>query len=93
MEWKDCKEEILQSKKEVGGEWRGLRSVNVKKDLRNEKVKKRKKRKEKKERQRWWRERVLYIYIYIYMRECMREVLDEDVVVAWEEMRLWVSRG
>ena len=40
MEWKDCKEEILQSKKEVGGEWRGLRSVNVKKDLRNEKVKK-----------------------------------------------------
>ena len=35
----------------------------------------------------------IYIYIYIYMRECMREVLDEDVVVAWEEMRLWVSRG
>ena len=40
MERKDCKEEILQSKKEVGREWRGLRSVNVKKDSRNEKVKK-----------------------------------------------------
>ena len=35
----------------------------------------------------------IYIYIYIYMRECMREVLDEDVVAACEEMRLWVSRG
>ena len=40
MERKDYKEEILQSKKEVGGEWRGLRSINVKKDSRNEKVKK-----------------------------------------------------
>ena len=35
----------------------------------------------------------IYIYIYIYMRECMREVLDEDVVAGCEEMRLWVSRG
>ena len=34
-----------------------------------------------------------YIYIYIYMRKCMREVLDEDVVAACEEMGLWVSRG
>ena len=95
MEWKDCKEEILQSKKEVGGEWRGLRSVNVKKDLRNEKVKKRKKRKEKKERQRWWRERVLYIYIYIYkyMRECMREVLDKYVVATSEEMGLLIPNS
>ena len=49
MERKDCKEEILQSKKEVVGEWRGLRSVNVKKDSRNEKVKKKDKDGEKKE--------------------------------------------
>ena len=27
------------------------------------------------------------------MREYMREVLDEDVVAACEEMGLWVSRG
>ena len=76
MEWKDCKEEILLSTKEVGGEWRGLRSVNMKKDSRNEKVKKRDEDGEKKESS-------------IYMRE----VLNEDVVVACEEMRLWISRG
>ena len=58
MERKDCKEEILQSKKEVGGEWRGLRSVNVKKDSRNEKVKKRDEDGEKKE-------------FYIYMCVCV----------------------
>ena len=83
MERKDCKEEILQSKKEVGGEWRGLRSVNVKKDSRNEKVKKKKNRDEDGENKKF----------YIYMREYMREVLDEDVVAACEEMGLWVSRG
>ena len=44
MERKDCKEEILESKKEVGREWRGLRSVNVKNDSRNEKVKKKRRR-------------------------------------------------
>ena len=58
MERKDCKEEILQSKKEVGGEWRVLRSLNVKKDSINEKVKKRDEDGEKKE---------FYIYIYIYI--------------------------
>ena len=58
MERKDCKEEILQSKKEVGGEWRGLRSVNVKKDSINEKVKKRDEDGEKKE-------------FYIYMCVCV----------------------
>ena len=63
MEWKDCKEEILQSKKEVGGEWRGLRSVNVKKDSRNEKVKKRDEDGEKKE---------FYIYIYICVNVCVK---------------------
>ena len=58
MKRKDYKEEILQSKKEVGGEWRGLRSINVTKDSRNEKVKKRDEDGEKKE---------FYIYIYIYI--------------------------
>ena len=52
----------------------------MKKDSRNEKVKKRDEDGENKE-------------LYIYMRKCMREVLDEDVVAACEEMRLWVSRG
>ena len=85
MERKDCKEEILQSKKEVGGEWRGLRSINVKKDSRNEKVKK--KRDEDVEKKEF------YIYVCVCVCECMREVLDEDVVAACEEMGLWVSRG
>ena len=62
MERKDCKEEILQSKKEVGGEWRGLRSVNVKKDSRNEKVKKRVEDGEKKE---------FYIYICVCVCVCV----------------------
>ena len=62
MERKDCKEEILQSKKEVGGEWRGLRSVNVKKDSRNEKVKKRDEDGEKKE---------FYIYICVCVCVCV----------------------
>ena len=48
----------------------------MKKDSRNEKVKKRDEDGEKKESS-------------IYMRE----VLNEDVVVACEEMRLWISRG
>ena len=61
MERKDCKEEILQSKKEVGGEWRGSRSVNVKKDSRNEKVNKRDEAGEKKE-----------FYIYICMNICVK---------------------
>ena len=75
MERKDCKEEILQSKKEVVGEWRGLRSVNMKKDSRNEKV--------KKKRQRCWKERVLYMCVCVCVCECMHEVLDEDVVAVW----------
>ena len=54
----------------------------MKKDSRNEEVKKRDEDGENKE-----------LYIYIYMRKCMREVLDEDVVAACEEMGLWVSRG
>ena len=64
------------------GEWRGLRSVNVKNDSRNEKVKKRDEDGEKKE-----------FYIYMCVCVCMREVLDEDVVEACKEMGLWVSRG
>ena len=63
MERKDCKEEILQSKKEVGGEWRGLRSINVKKDSRNEKVKK--KRDEDVEKKEF------YIYIYVCVCVCV----------------------
>ena len=90
MERKDCKEEILQSKNEVGGEWRGLRSVNVKKDSRNEKVK-------KKETKMLKRKSSLYIYVCVCVCvcvcECMREVLDEDVVATCEEMGLWVRRG
>ena len=86
MERKDCKEEILQSKKEVGGEWRVLRSLNVKKDSINEKVKKRDEDGEKKEF-------YICVCVCVCMRECMREVLDEDVVAACEEMGLWVSRG
>ena len=86
MERKDCKKEILQSKKEVAGESRGLRSVNVKKDSRNEKVKKRDEDGEKKEF-------YIYVCVCVCMRESIREVLDEDVVAACEEMRLWVSRG
>ena len=64
----------------------------MKKDSINEKVKKRDEDGEKKE---------FYIYmcvcvcvcVCVCMRECMREVLDEDVVAACEEMGLWVSRG
>ena len=61
MKRKDYKEEILQSKKEVGGEWRGLRSINVTKDSRNEKVKKRDEDGEKKE---------FYIYICVCVCVC-----------------------
>ena len=37
----------------------------------------------------------IYIYVCVCVRvcACAREVLDEDVVAACEEMGLWVSRG
>ena len=57
----------------------------MKKDSRNEKVKK--KRDEDVEKKEF------YIYICVCVYECMREVLDEEVVAACEEMGLWVSRG
>ena len=64
MERKDCKEEFLQSKNEVGGEWRGLRSVNVKKYSRNEKVK-------KKETKMLKRKSSLYIYVCVCVCVCV----------------------
>ena len=52
-----------------------------------------KKWKSKKKRDEDVEKKEFYIYICVCVYECMREVLDEEVVAACEEMGLWVSRG